>query len=376
MAIIKRDGKRGATYQVRVKGSDGRWITESFIRKADAEKHEAGLRFQVKSGLIVKNIGNQVTVSDYFPSWDVETRSSGISEGWRKDQIRYFHKYVEPIIGNVKLQKVTAVHVSQVLRRMHEAGYSEQMELHVYNIMHKMFEDAIELFEILNRNPVIKRLRPNVKVKESRYLALHDVKRLLDAVRGTEIETAVYLQLYCGLRIGEVQALRWEHLEFNQGIYGKLRIAGTYVRKEQRFKDSPKGGEQHSVDLPLELREYLIKAREQSQSVYVASNHPSECLSYQTYFHSLKRICAQANIPWVGTHGLRHSTSEIYLAHGATRDDVKRLFAHSSSSVTDRYIHDRGSKLEGVANVIRLFPEEPKIEEGSQMFPKLESAGF
>jgi hypothetical protein len=148
--------------------------------------------------------------------------------------------------------------------------------------------------------------------EESRYLAIEDTKRLLGAVRGLDIETAVRIQLYCGLRVGEVQALQWSHLDFNQGKYGKLRVAGTYVRKESRFKDSPKGGEQHSIDLPLELREYLLSERQQSDS----------------------------------------------------------LFAHSSSSVTDRYIHDRGSQLEKVANVIRLFP----VEDVSQKFPKSEEA--
>jgi integrase len=123
------------------------------------------------------------------------------------------------------------------------------------------------------------------------------VKRLLNAVRGSEIETAVRIQLYCGLRIGEVQALQWSHVDFRQGKYGKLRIAGTYVRKEHRFKDSPKGGEQHSIDLPLELGEYLLLVHEQTQSLYVASQHPTDFLNYQTYFHALKRVCRLAKIP-------------------------------------------------------------------------------
>jgi integrase len=369
MAIYKRIRKSGIKYQVKIKGSDGRWITETFDRKAEAEAQEAKLMHQKKSGLTVRNIGNQATVKDYFPAWNEETLDGGISVGWRKDQIRYFHKFVEPIIGSLKLQKVASIDVARVLRKMNDVGLSDQMQLHVYNLLHKMFEDAIELFEILNRNPVIKRLRPSVKVKEARYLAVPDVKRLLEAVRGTEIETAVILQLYTGLRVGEVQALQWAHLDFNQGKFGKLRVVGTYVRKEHRFKDSPKGGEQHSIDLPFELREYLLELRERAQSLYVASEHPTEFLEYVTYIRVLKEISKSASIPWVGTHGLRHSTSEIYLEHGASYDDVKRLFAHSSSSVTDRYIHDRGSRLEKVANVIRLFPDSKKEREFPQSFP-------
>jgi integrase len=376
MAVIKRVGKKGIKYQVRVRGSDGMWITQTFLKKSEADAHEIKLLHQKKSGLTVKNVGNQATVKDYFPAWNEETLDGGISAGWRKDQIRYFHKFVEPVIGDLKLQKVASIDISRVLRKMNEIGLSDQMQLHVYNLLHKMFEDAIELFEILNRNPVIKRLRPSVKVKESRYLAITDVRRLLEAVKGTEIETAVMLQLYTGLRVGEVQALQWSHLDFNQGKFGKLRVVGTYVRKERRFKDCPKGGQQHSIDLPLELREYLLAVREKAKSLFVASRHPTDFFEYETYIQLLKEISKAWGIPWVGTHGLRHSTSEIYLEHGASYDDVKRLFAHSSSSVTDRYIHDRGSRLEKVANVIRLFPAAAEKDDCSQEVPKSEGTAI
>jgi integrase len=61
-------------------------------------------------------------------------------------------------------------------------------------------------------------------------------------------------------------------------------------------------------------------------------------------------------VPVIASHGLRHSTSELYIHHGATRDDLRRLFAHSTPAVTDRYVHNRGTNLERVANVIQLFP--------------------
>jgi len=52
---------------------------------------------------------------------------------------------------------------------------------------------------------------------------------------------------------------------------------------------------------------------------------------------------------------LRHSTSELYLSHGASRDDLRELFAHSTLSVTDRYVHRSKGNLDKVAEVINLF---------------------
>ena len=54
----------------------------------------------------------------------------------------------------------------------------------------------------------------------------------------------------------------------------------------------------------------------------------------------------------------RHSTSEIYMNHGVSRDDLRQLFAHSSLSVTDRYVRFGASNLETVTGNIRLFDQE------------------
>ena len=65
--------------------------------------------------------------------------------------------------------------------------------------------------------------------------------------------------------------------------------------------------------------------------------------------------CDELEIPVIGTHGLRHSTSALYLSHGASMGDLQTLFAHSSQSLTERYTHGVGSNLHRVSNVVRLF---------------------
>jgi len=69
----------------------------------------------------------------------------------------------------------------------------------------------------------------------------------------------------------------------------------------------------------------------------------------------LGRYCKELGSSRIGTHGLRHTTSELYLSHGATKVDLRRLFAHSSGGVTDRYTHERGTHLEKISNSIQLF---------------------
>lgn len=119
-----------------------------------------------------------------------------------------------------------------------------------------------------------------------------------------------------------------------------------------------KGGKHHSHAIPPELREKLEAAKAVSKSEFVVTSIKGMFLQYGLYLRALKEYCKELGLPKIGTHGLRHSTSELYMHHGATRDDLRSLFAHSSTSVTDRYIHNRGTNLEKVATVIKLF-EKP-----------------
>ena len=56
----------------------------------------------------------------------------------------------------------------------------------------------------------------------------------------------------------------------------------------------------------------------------------------------------------VASHALRHSASELYMESGASRDDLRILFNHSTSAVTDRYVHDKGERLKDVAKRVTV----------------------
>lgn len=112
----------------------------------------------------------------------------------------------------------------------------------------------------------------------------------------------------------------------------------------------------------------LREAKAHAVSELVVTSPMGRILSYEYYFRTLRRYCRELDIRHIGTHGLRHSTSTLYLAHGATRSDLRELFAHSSEAVTQRYIHVKDSNLATVAQVILLFPE------CSQIVPKKEKS--
>lgn len=221
-----------------------------------------------------------------------------------------------------------------------------------------MFRDAVELFQFIGQTPVLPILARRVPQKEARFLSMEQASRLLKYVVGRDYDIAIWLQLYLGLRVSDVIALKWEDVDVDQGtalISQSYSRKDTWENKEKTFRDRLKGGKQHRVLLPPELWEFLKSRKVGATSPFVAVSPTGEMLSYEFYLETLKGYCQELGIPTVGTHGLRHSASELYLNHGATEDDIRRLFAHSSADITERYLHSRGRNLADVAKGMRLL---------------------
>jgi integrase len=363
MAITKLlSGK----YQVKVVGIDGQWITKAFTSKKDAEVYETDLKRQKHSGQQVTNRAKYIAFDEYFVQW-FETRRTQATEGWRRSQLHFYRDHVRDILGPVKLASVTPQHIARVLNRLAEMKRAEQTRLHVYNIMRRAFSDAIEIFHLLHVNPVHRSFKPKLPYKEARFLSVEEVRRLLLHVEGSPYEIAVWLGAYMGLRVGEIQALRWEDVDFERQI---LHIHRSYSRMDNVMRAYPKGKRQHSHHIPNELFMKLKAMRPNASSDLVAAPPGCAILDYSRYRKVLGRFCKEVGVRSIATHGLRHSSSGVWMEAGASRDDLRILFAHQDSRTTDRYVHDRGDRLTKVAEVLQLFPRnfhgEGKMENGKK----------
>ena len=319
----------------------------------DAEKFELKLKLKKLEGVNVTNASSQITVDQFFERWFEQVKHTA-SAGWRREQAKRYGTYVKPVIGGRRLNTVTPAMALEVINGVRRRGFTERTALHVYAFLHKLFGDAVELFNCLDRSPVTRALRPRPPEKEAPHLTVEQAVKLLRHVEGKPYELAVWVGVFLGLRAGEVQALTWDNVDLEKGV---LHIRAAFVRKEGIIRDYPKGKKWHSHKMPPELLGKLKLAKTVSTSRFVVTSPRREMLNYWGYRAALRRYCVEAKVPNIAAHGLRHSTAAIYMAHGASRDDLQRLFRHSSSAVTDLYIHETNESVDRVAKVIQLFSD-------------------
>lgn len=346
-----RERKDGTdSYLVRVKDRHGRWYpAETFDRKVDAERHERKLKLQSDAGGVAPTSEQKsLTVDEYWTQWSVD-QDKQVHKGWRSSQNQMYRDYVKPVLGQMKLAEVKKQNVGRVLAKMSQLGRSKQTQLHVYNLMHRMFENAVDYYEYIPKNPVTKQDRPKVVQTERNFLEPSESLKLLEATRIHWLGPAIWLGLYAGLRPSEIQALQWHLVDRPRE---QILIRQAFKRKGgiNQIEVFPKQARWGKAKMPKPLVQYLDSIRGTANDEdFVARAKNGGMLEYGAFIKTLKALCKELGLRAITPHELRHSSSELWVSAGATEVDIGRQLNQSSSSTTRRYMHRTDGRLNALA---------------------------
>ena len=112
-------------------------------------------------------------------------------------------------------------------------------------------------------------------------MSTKQVGELLDAAKGLRAEIAVHLALYCGLRRGEIVALKWPDLdETNQTIHVKGSV--EFINNQPKEKDTKSKAGNRIIPMPPHLLDMLQKQNKKSLFIVPsAQRHSNERASSQ-----------------------------------------------------------------------------------------------
>lgn len=149
------------------------------------------------------------------------------------------------------------------------------------------------------------------------------------------------ISLYTGLRLGELLALKWTDVDFENRI---SKVNSTISKCVENHKviiieDAPKTISSIR-EIPLTSTLVKIFKSLRSESVYVLCNKFGERMDYRGYQTSFARLLKKLNIKHYGIHSLRHTFATRLLENGVDIKTISELMGHSSPTVTlNRYVH-------------------------------------
>ena len=158
------------------------------------------------------------------------------------------------------------------------------------------------------------------------------------------------LAALCGLRRGEIAALRWRHVDLERGQLSVTESA-EQTKAGVRYKP-PKTGRGRTVAMPAlviaELRAHRLRQIQDllrlgvrlTDDAFVCARRDGAAQQPQSITHAWDDFVASTKLPRIRFHDLRHSHATIMLVSNIHPKVVSERLGHSRVSLTlDTYAH-------------------------------------
>lgn len=275
--------------------------------------------------------------------------------------------HIVPGIGSYRIQKIKAPMVQEFYNRLlkpyetktrkgksiMKRGLSPKSVKNLHGVLHKAFQQAI-MCQIVKSNPCDACKLPRVEKEEMKILDGKDVSAFIRAIKGDQFEYLYFVDLFTGMRQGEIIGLTWDCVDFKKGI----------IRIEKQFRKNHSGGSKYEFStlkngktrtispapvvfdvlrkVKAEQSKWKLKAGEafNNELNLVFTNELGEHLHSVTVYEHLKRILNNIGLGDVRFHDLRHCYAAISLQNGDDIKTVSENLGHATVAFTlDVYGH-------------------------------------
>lgn len=408
MASIK---ERNGSYQITVSlGRDiyGKKLIETITytpepgltpKKQQKAVEEFARQFEadVKNGIALD--GRKITLKAFTGRWKEEYADQKLQPGTVEKYMAELNDKILPVLGHLKLSELRPATLNSFFVSMTKdgarrdkkpGGYSRNTIKKTMDVLSSVLRVAVE-WEIIEKNPMDKvrtvgecaadkiefftpeqaaafldYIEQSYKVKTKGHKRTDDTGidyTVGDYERTKEVPEQLRvlfnLALFGGLRKGELLALEWSDIDFENDTVTVSKacslVAGQQITKEPKTKTS-----RRTVAIPHFLTQ-RIKAMKQErlkyrlsigdywqgdQWLFIQDNGKQMC--YSTPYSAFKDIIARYNadrqpadqLPAIPFHGLRHTSATLLIASKQDVRTVSSRLGHAQASTTmDIYAH-------------------------------------
>ena len=297
---------------------------------------------------------SKVTLAQFLDRWLNHIKSQ-VSPRSHERYAEIVRTHIIPSLGAVPLIKLRADQVSEFYskalasgRRDGKGGFSPRTVHHIHRILKQALTQAVR-WQTLARNPANVD-PPRVEKKQMQTLDADETITLIEAARGTNLFLPVLLGALCGLRRGEITALRWRSVDLD---HGQLAVVASTEQTEEGVREKEtKSGKDRTVVLPSiltdELRQHRVRQTEGllrigvrlTDNQHVVAREDGEPIQPRSLTHAFIKFLRRRGLQHIRLHDLRHTHATHMLKAGIHPKIAQERLGHSSVGVTiDLYSH-------------------------------------
>ena len=311
---------------------------------------------------------SRMTLAEWLEQW-LGHMSATLRPGTLEHYQRDMENHVVPFLGKKMLSQVTATD----LRKLYDSlkkngrvkprpgqghGLSSTTVHGIHTTLHHALQAAVEQ-GLIPTNPADEVEPPKVICQPLNILNEQQLETFMEAIKADTIwHDFFYTELTTGLRLGEICGLMWTDFDNNAGT---LRICRTLHReKDGRLVagDTKTYAGTRKIVLPPSTAELLRARKKKSFSPWIFHDplRPEAPVNPSAAYHQMKKLLAQAGLPSIRFHDLRHTFSTHALASGVDVKTLSGILGHTKASFTlDTYTHTTGDMQKRAADIVGGF---------------------
>lgn len=355
------------------------WSNEQ--QREEVEKQAEILDAQVKQQTnqvpevnFQEETSKDITFTEYAKLWLKEYASVNMQpKTLYQCEVKLNHRII-PYFAHYRLSQIKPLTITRFINMLSgtivdeasQRRLSPQTVNHYISLLSSMFSMAVR-WELMPTNPCSKVVKPKVKHDEVIILDEEDSKLLMKRIEKAPIKYRCIVQaaIMTGLRLGELVALKWHDIDFENKT---LRVdrAKSYVPGKGCFDKEPKTRtSRRSIAVPQKLLDtfLLLKSEQDRQKEKLKEKwHETEYLFttfdglpmghntptrwFKDFLDALRADQRQeqtaAGIPQSGHkvfpnmrfHDLRHLHASLLMGKGVDIQTISRRMGHARASTT------------------------------------------
>lgn len=271
--------------------------------------------------------GSSMLLSQWLDLW-LET--ADIKDSTKQLYHQHIKNNIVPKLGKIQLKRLNEEKLQEFVQTLDFAPSTVRLIFSILKSSLMYAEDKNYITNIWSKVKLPKKIKSDIEI-----LTPQEQSRL-EKTLSEQNDIGILICLYMGLRIGELCALKWSEVDFENSV---IRINATQSRIDGELRrTSPKSNASNRViPIPDILLERLKLHKNNSE--YVLS-HKGGMVDVRTYRRRFKRLLYEAGLPDIRFHALRHTFASRALEVGMDYKTLSEILGHASVGITmDLYVH-------------------------------------
>ncbi len=317
--------KRGKAWQCQIRRKGFPPQSRTFTTKLDAQTWARQIESEIDRGVFILRTSAEKTLLREVLERYKNENFPRLARGGKSQMANLRH--LDEHLGHLSLAALDSSHVAQYRDKRSQDGVSSQTIKHELGLLNRVLKACQIDWNIpLPRGLATALVRkPSLPLGRDRRLQPGEESKLLKSASeyGGQIGLIIQFSLETAMRRGEIEKMRWDHLDFKKHV---LAVPETKTKTPRK--------------LPLSKAAIAILTalpRRIDGKVWD--------MALDSITGAFVRVCARAGIQDLRFHDLRHEATSRFFEKNLNMMQVAAITGHKTLSMLKRYTHLRAEDL-------------------------------